>query len=100
MNYVIIIKELSSGSIEKSITSYDNKDTALRKFHEAFNVIGGGPKRITSILMEDVITQRYDTLTPNVESIEENLITTYSTEILKNETWVYTPEPSEETPTE
>ena len=41
--YVETIKILSSGNEERNLTPYDNKDTAIRKFHEAFNVVGAGP---------------------------------------------------------
>lgn len=86
MNYVVVIKELSSGSIEKNITNYDDHNTALRKFHEAFNVIGGGPKRITSMLMVDM---------------EDSLNNTMACIVEKNETWTLQEEPTpEETPTE
>jgi len=46
--YVEVIKITSSGAEERNLTPYDNKDTAIRKFHEAFNVIGGGPKFISA----------------------------------------------------
>lgn len=46
--YVETLKVLSSGAEERSLTPYDNKDTAIRKFHEAFNTIGGGPKLISA----------------------------------------------------
>jgi hypothetical protein len=80
MNYVVVIKELSNGSLDRSITPYADNDTALRKFHEAFNTIGGGPKRISSVLMQDAV----------------NLVngTTYELVVVKNETWVQEPEPT------
>ena len=46
--YVTVIKITSQGTEERSFTPYDDKDTAIRKFHEAFNVIGGGPKYIAA----------------------------------------------------
>ena len=45
--YVIKIVVTSSGGEERVITPYDNLDTAKRKYHEAFNTIGGGPKLIS-----------------------------------------------------
>lgn len=45
--YVIKIVVTSSGGEERSITPYDDLDTAKRKYHEAFNTIGGGPKLIS-----------------------------------------------------
>lgn len=82
MYYVLVIRTLSSGSLDKSLTSYDNKDTALRKYHEAFNVIGGGPKRISSMLLRDVLAP-------------EGIV---GLETILTETWVLeeTPEPEPE----
>ena len=54
MYYVIVIKNLSNGSQERTLNAYENKDTAIRKYHEAFNTVGGGPKRISSMLLRDV----------------------------------------------
>lgn len=45
--YVIKILVTSTGAEERSITPYDDLDTAKRKYHEAFNTIGGGPKLIS-----------------------------------------------------
>ena len=45
--YVIKILVTSSGTEERNITPYDDLDTAKRKYHEAFNTIGGGPKLIS-----------------------------------------------------
>ena len=94
MNYVVTIKTLSNGSIENTITKYDNKDTAIRKFHEAFNTIGGGPKRITAMLLEDVETQTLKGI--NYEPDTSNILTTYSTDVIMNETWTATPEETTE----
>lgn len=44
--YVLTIKVLSNGNEERTLTPYDDVDTAERKWHEAFNTIGGGPKFI------------------------------------------------------
>ena len=50
--YLLVIKTLSSGAEERSLTPYDDQDTALRKFHEAFNVIGGGPTYIGACILD------------------------------------------------
>lgn len=50
--YLIVIKILSSGTEERTMTPYDNMDTAERKWHEAFNVIGGGPKYIAAEVVD------------------------------------------------
>lgn len=39
------------------MTPYDNIDTALRKFHEAFNGIGGGPKKIVATLLDSNLNE-------------------------------------------
>lgn len=83
MYYVAVIKELSSGSLEKTFTSYDSKDTAIRKYHEAFNTVGGGPNRITSMLFEDIVNN------PDGSKAVPNTIDTI---VLKNETWTLEPE--------
>lgn len=80
MYYLIVIKTLSTGTQDRSLNSYEDENIALRKFHEAFNVIGGGPRRITAILMNDYVT-------------ENNI----STNVINNETWTLKEEnPSEE----
>lgn len=86
MFYVVIIKKLSNGSIDKSIASYDDKDTALRKYHEAFNVIGGGPKRITSMIIEDVVSKTYSGKTNEEGELEK--ITTFNSNVIMQETWI------------
>ena len=44
---------LSSKDTEtRTITPYDDYDTALRKFHEALTGIGGGSKRIAVMLVD------------------------------------------------
>ncbi len=78
--YVVKVIITSSGAEDRNLSAYDDIDTATRKFHEAFNVIGGGPKRIAVTLLD-----------------------TYLNEI-KKEVWLEpVPEPEEEpeeTPTE
>ena len=51
--YLITIKTLSSGNEERNMTPYDDPDAALRKFHEAFNVIGGGPTHIAAAILDN-----------------------------------------------
>lgn len=50
--YLITIKVLSNGNEERAMTPYDDPDTAERKWHEAFNVIGGGPKFISAEVVD------------------------------------------------
>jgi len=64
--YLISIITNSQGTETRNLTPYDNKETALRKFHEAFGSIGGGSKEIYA------------------ELIEKNNV---SYDIIKRETW-------------
>ena len=50
--YLVVVKVTSQGAEERNLTPYDNYDTAVRKFHEAFNVIGGGPKYIAATILD------------------------------------------------
>ena len=50
--YVLKIVVNSSGTEERSLTPYDDKDTAIRKWHEIFNVIGGGPKFVSGTILD------------------------------------------------
>ena len=45
--YVLNITITSSGAEQRNLTPYDDIDTAKRKYHEAFNTIGGGPQLIS-----------------------------------------------------
>ena len=65
--YLISIITNSSDTETRNLTPYDDKETALRKFHEAFNSIGAGSKEIYA------------------ELIEKNEV---SYDIIKRETWV------------
>ena len=58
--YVLILKILSTGTEERSFTPYDNYNTAYRKFHEAFNTVGGGPKLIAVRLLGPKLTPLKD----------------------------------------
>lgn len=50
--YLVTIKVTSQGTEERNLTPYDDYNTALRKFHEAFNVIGGGPTYISALILD------------------------------------------------
>lgn len=50
--YLLTVKILSSGNEERGMTPYDDVDTAERKWHEAFNTIGGGPKFISAEVVD------------------------------------------------
>lgn len=52
--YLVTVKTLSNGtSEERAITPYTDIDAAQRKFHEAFNTIGGGPRKICAMLLDE-----------------------------------------------
>ena len=55
--YLLTITIASTGTENRNLTPYDNIDTALRKFHEAFNVIGGGPKKIVATLLDSNLNE-------------------------------------------
>ena len=84
--YLVVIKKLSNDGIERTITQYDNKDTAVRKYHEAFNVIGGGPKRITSMLIEDSVSAGYGQLIN--EQGEREFVKSLTPTVIMQETWI------------
>ena len=50
--YLITIITNSQGTETRNLTHYGDKETALRKFHEAFNSIGAGSKEIYAELVE------------------------------------------------
>ena len=50
--YVLKIQVNSNDAEERSLTPYDDLDTAKRKYHEAFNTIGAGPKLISVELLD------------------------------------------------
>lgn len=52
--YLVVVKVLSSGTEERTLTPYDDENVALRKFHEAFNTIGGGPTYIAATILDKV----------------------------------------------
>lgn len=50
--YVLSVTITSKDEEQRKLTPYDSYDTALRKFFECFNTIGGGPKKITALLLD------------------------------------------------
>lgn len=55
--YVLNLTITSSGAEQRAFTPYDNHDTAIRKFYECFNTVGGGPKKIIAILFDENLVQ-------------------------------------------
>lgn len=49
--YLITVTVASGGTETRVMTPYDDKNTALRKFHEAFNSIGAGPQYIAATIL-------------------------------------------------
>ena len=50
--YVVTVVVTSTGTEDRKLTPYADVDTALRKFFETFGVIGGGPKKISALLLD------------------------------------------------
>ena len=55
--YVFKIVLNSQGTETRDLTPYDDINTAERKYHEAFNVIGGGPTFISCCVMDRYMNQ-------------------------------------------
>lgn len=55
--YVVSITLTSSDTEDRKLTSYDDLTTATRKFHEAFNSIGAGPKRVCVTLLDTYLNE-------------------------------------------
>lgn len=51
--YVLSVTINSGGSENRVLTPYENEDTALRKFFEIFQGIGGGPRKIQALLLDE-----------------------------------------------
>ncbi len=51
--YLITVKITSQDTEDRSLTPYDDINTATRKFHEAFNTIGGGSKKISAMILDE-----------------------------------------------
>lgn len=50
--YLIVVKITSQDTEDRQLTPYDDINTATRKFHEAFNSIGGGSKKISAMILD------------------------------------------------
>ena len=50
--YLVTVTVASNGGENRVMTPYDDKNVALRKFHEAFDSIGAGPKYIAATILE------------------------------------------------
>lgn len=50
--YVLVVKITSQDTEDRSLTPYDVKETAYRKFFEAMTGIGAGSKKITACLLD------------------------------------------------
>ncbi len=50
--YLITVKITSQDTEDRQLTPYDDLTTATRKFHEAFNSIGGGSKKISVMILD------------------------------------------------
>lgn len=55
--YVVSVIINSNGSETRNMQPYDSEDTAIRKWHEAFNTIGGGPKLISATILDRFMNQ-------------------------------------------
>lgn len=55
--YVVKVVINSNGSETREFTPYDSEDTAIRKWHECFNTIGGGPKLISATILDRFMNQ-------------------------------------------
>ena len=55
--YVVSITLTSSDTEDRKLTPYDDLTTATRKFHEAFNSIGAGPKRVCVTLLDTYLNE-------------------------------------------
>lgn len=59
--YLLTITITSQDTEDRKLTPYEDHNTALRKFHEAFNTIGAGPKKISAMLLtEDLGIERVE----------------------------------------
>lgn len=50
--YLVKVIITSTDAENRELTAYDDIDVATRKFHEGFNTIGGGPKKISMLLLD------------------------------------------------
>jgi hypothetical protein len=53
--YVTSVITNSTGTDTRNFNVYENYETALRKFYEAFNTIGAGSKKIVASLSDEYL---------------------------------------------
>lgn len=70
--YVVSITLTSSGSEDRKLTPYDDLTTATRKFHEAFNNIGAGPKRVCVVLLDTYLNELKRESWEDAEAVNED----------------------------
>ena len=55
--YVVKVVINSNGTETRDFQPYDDNDVAIRKWHECFNTIGGGPKLISATILDRFMNQ-------------------------------------------
>lgn len=55
--YLVSIVISSKDTEVRNLTPYDDIDTATRKFHESFGSIGGGSKKIATVLLDEYMNE-------------------------------------------
>lgn len=50
--YLVVITTTSQDTEDRKLTAYDDLDTSIRKFHEAFSTVGAGPKKVMAFLFD------------------------------------------------
>ena len=55
--YLVKVLVTSTGAENRDLSAYDDLATATRKFHEGFNTIGGGPKKIAMLLLDSNLNE-------------------------------------------
>lgn len=71
--YLVTVTISSSDSEVRNLTPYDNQDTAIRKFHEIFNTVGAGSKKVSAVLLDSNL---YPIKSDNWEHIEPEPVPT------------------------
>lgn len=51
--YLITVIVNSKDTEARNLTPYNDYDTAIRKFHEAFETVGAGSKKISAVLLDN-----------------------------------------------
>lgn len=69
--YVTSIITNSTGTDTRNFNVYENYETALRKFYEAFNTIGAGSKRIAATLSNEYLVEVKRDFWEQAETTEE-----------------------------